>query len=509
MEHTDQIRAGGHDELFKFLHDGTLLKAGKKREIEFFMQLNDTTSKYYAENQLLLPYIPEFYGIIEQDGKQWIKMKNLNHGLNHVSFMDIKMGDRSYDEEADEIKRARHKVKDENSTTAKYGFRLIGMIIKDEKGNVTANLAKKLKGLTFEQVPEKIKEFLRCNGKKEINKEAVLHYIEKLKEIKELLYKSSTREIIGSSIFFALSNIDNNYTIKLIDFAHVYPLPQGKHDEGYLKGLEHLIKIFESILSSGKKLGKSKSEGKGDPRLAGGHVDSFRFLEDGTIMKAGKKGEIEFYEAFNQPEGIYYSEIQLLKLYIPEFYGIIEAEGRKWIKMKNINYGLNNVSFMDIKMGDKSYSPDDPPEKVKNQIERAKATTSFEYGLRITGVTIKDEKDNVTYKLIKQYGGMTIENVEDIIKKFLMCNGRESVNAEAAKFYVEKMEEILSLMEAKISRAMVASSLFFVLSNTDNKYELKIIDFAHVFPMKEGERDTGYIKGLKILIGIFKKLLIA
>eukprot|EP00826_Nyctotherus_ovalis_P045366 TRINITY_DN5024_c0_g1_i18.p1 TRINITY_DN5024_c0_g1~~TRINITY_DN5024_c0_g1_i18.p1 ORF type:complete len:507 (-),score=150.78 TRINITY_DN5024_c0_g1_i18:149-1669(-) len=506
MESSDQIRAGGHDEFFQFLPDGTLLKAGKKREIDFFVQLSDPSSKYYTENLLLKPFIPEFHGIVEQGKRQWIKMRNVNHGLSNVSFMDIKMGDRSYDEEADAVKQARQREKDERSTTAKHGFRIVGVVIKDNKGNVIANLAKKCNDLSIDKVPDQIKEFLKCNEREDINMEAAVYYLEKLKEIRGILLRSSTRGVIGSSIFFALSNTDNKYDMKLIDFAHVFPLPEGQRDTGYLKGLEALIEIFEGIVAPERRLGKSKGEGMGDDKLAGGHADSFRFLPDGILMKAGKKGEIEFFEEFSKSDGKYYLEMLLLRPYIPELYGIALEDGRQWIKMRNVNHGLSNVSFMDIKMGDKSYSPDDPPEKVKNQIERAKMTTSFEYGFRITGVTVRDDKGNIEYKLIKQYGQITIKTVVDIIKKFMMCNGRADVNREAIEYYVRKMKEILSLIESKITRCMIASSLFFVLSNTDNKFELKIIDFAHVFPMKEGEKDTGYIKGLKNLISIFEQL---
>ncbi len=252
---------------------------------------------------------------------------------------------------------------------------------------------------------------------------------------------------------------------------------------------------------------KEKEKAKETEELAGGHKESFRFLPDGTLLKAGKKGELEFFGEFSQPNSPFYTELVLLKPYMPEFYGIVNLGGHKWIKMRNVNHGLTHVSYMDLKMGDKSYSPDDPPDKVQNQIQRAKESTSMEYGFRVTGVMIRDEKGAILYKLHKQFGEIGIEEFPGLVKKFLECNGRGSANQNAAKFYLKRMGELLTLFETKFTRYLIASSLFFVLSNTDNMYDLRVIDFAHVFPLEPGKRDEGFIKGLRSLTKIFNSVI--
>ena len=241
--------------------------------------------------------------------------------------------------------------------------------------------------------------------------------------------------------------------------------------------------------------------------VVGGHPGVIRFMPDGTLLKAGKKTEFGFFEDMNDPKSKYHLEIQYLKPHIPEFYGFIEEDGKKWIKMKNITYGFNNVSFMDIKMGDKTYSPDDNPKKIQTQIDRAKITPSFKYGFRITGLNIKDEKNCESYRLVKDFNAVTYEKSHGLINKFLMCNGKTTINKEAVKYYIETIKQILNIIETKTTRIMIGSSLLFALSNTDNKYDLKAIDFAHVFPLEEGGKDTGYIKGLKSLIELFEKFL--
>ncbi len=43
--------------------------------------------------------------------------------------------------------------------------------------------------------------------------------------------------------------------VRLIDFAHVFPAPEGQRDENFLRGLKNLIHVFESLLvnPSGKR----------------------------------------------------------------------------------------------------------------------------------------------------------------------------------------------------------------------------------------------------------------
>jgi len=36
--------------------------------------------------------------------------------------------------------------------------------------------------------------------------------------------------------------------------------------------------------------------------------------------------------------------------------------------------------------------------------------------------------------------------------------------------------------------------------------DLRMIDFAHVYDLKPGQHDDGYVHGLKILIGYFEEL---
>lgn len=255
------------------------------------------------------------------------------------------------------------------------------------------------------------------------------------------------------------------------------------------------------------KEAKGPEDKKDAPNLAGGHADSFKFNKDGTLCKAGKKGEIAFYEEFNDKAGKYYPEMEILRPFCPVYHGIVEEGGKKWIKMQNATAGLTNVSFMDIKMGDKSYGPDATPEKIKSQEEKAKKTTSLEYGFRLTGMTVKDDKGANSFKLLKQYGELTYQQIPEFVEKLLKCNGKDKINVKACEYYIAKMKEILEIMEHKWSRLLIATSIFFVISNTDDKFDLKLIDFAHVHPCPPGERDTGFIKGVKHLITIFEGVL--
>lgn len=245
--------------------------------------------------------------------------------------------------------------------------------------------------------------------------------------------------------------------------------------------------------------------------LAGGHADAFRFLPDGSMLKAGKKSELAFFRDLENKASPFAHENELLRPFMPEYLGIVNEGGKQWIHMHNITHGLTHCSFMDIKMNDLSYSPDDPADKVKKHIERDKLTTTAAYGMRITGFTIKDAKGEVAGRMIKEYEGTSLEDTCKNVEKFLRSNGAAKINKEATKYYIATMQRLKELFEKQLTRKFIASSLLFALSNLDNKFDVKLIDFAHVIPQPpvDGKpaRDQGYIKGLNTLIKVFSDVL--
>lgn len=278
--HQDQHKAffqlAGHKECFRRgTRPGTILKKSTGNEEQCFNEL---------KNDSLFPFVPRVVGTIKQDGQIYLEMQDLLAQFSDASVMDIKMGCRTYreeeldyssteptlrpdmyskmiqidqDEPTDEEKKVKAVTKprymvwrETVSSTASLSFRIEGMRLKD------GTVDKEFKTIKDE---EQIAEaFIRYAASNKIR----LKYLERLRKIRQALTKSKfflSHELIGSSLLFVHSETDAN--IWLIDFAKTHSLPEntkvthkkkwelGNHEDGYLSGVDNIIRIFESIIS--------------------------------------------------------------------------------------------------------------------------------------------------------------------------------------------------------------------------------------------------------------------
>eukprot|EP00826_Nyctotherus_ovalis_P049997 TRINITY_DN6085_c0_g2_i11.p1 TRINITY_DN6085_c0_g2~~TRINITY_DN6085_c0_g2_i11.p1 ORF type:complete len:274 (-),score=57.10 TRINITY_DN6085_c0_g2_i11:74-820(-) len=240
--------------------------------------------------------------------------------------------------------------------------------------------------------------------------------------------------------------------------------------------------------------------------LAGGHIANFK-LHDGSLLKKAAKAEIEFFQEINDKSSKYYGERLAIDEFVPQFYGVENIGEEQWIKMEDITFGLTYPSYIDVKMGTQTHAPDYPEEKRKRHMETDKKTTTSTHGLKVSGAVIKDKIGESTLKLYKPH--MKAEEVPHLFKKLLMCNDAAKPNVDALNYYIAQCKGLLEFFETVNKRYFVASSLLFVLSNLDNKYTVKLIDFAHVKPIEDMglEKDEGFIYGLSNLIQILQSSL--
>lgn len=273
------FQLAGHKECFKLgLRPNTILKKCTGNEEQCLQRLQC--------DHYLAAFVPKVFGTIEQDGQYYLEMQDLLAGFKQASVMDVKMGYRTYREdelysalrestklrydmfdkmiEVDEnepteeerqlraVTKPRYMIWRESvSSTASLGFRIEGMRLKD------GTIDKDFKTMKEE---EHISRALIRYAK---NCDIRLMYLNRLYDLRRALLKSnffSRHELIGSSLLFV--HDDSQASIWLIDFAKTYPLPEntkithetkwelGNHEDGYLAGVDNLIRIFESIIAA-------------------------------------------------------------------------------------------------------------------------------------------------------------------------------------------------------------------------------------------------------------------
>ncbi|XP_021259356.1 inositol-trisphosphate 3-kinase A isoform X2 [Numida meleagris] len=269
------VQLAGHTGSFKAADSGKILKRFSENEKECFERLMKDP---------LRSCVPCFHGVVERDGESYIQLDDLLTDFEGPCVMDCKMGIRTYLEE--ELTKAREKPKlrkdmykkmievdplaptaEENaqhavtkprymqwretiSSSANLGFRIEGIKKADGTCNTNFKTTK-----TQEQVLQVFVEFI------EGNTTILKKYLKRLQEIHIILESSDffkRHEVVGSSLLFVHDG-SGNANVWLIDFGkttllpdgqtldHRIPWQEGNREDGYLLGLDNLIRILESI----------------------------------------------------------------------------------------------------------------------------------------------------------------------------------------------------------------------------------------------------------------------
>jgi hypothetical protein len=133
-------------------------------------------------------------------------------------------------------------------------------------------------------------------------------------------------------------------------------------------------------------------------------------------------------------------------------------------------------------------------------------TTTESMGFRVTGYIFKDENGNNVEKEFKPHHKAKAEMLHGLFEKFFKTGGRDEVNTEAVDYFKSRTREMLDYFENYNSSEIIGSSLFFMLDNTSNFYDMRIIDISSVVDYEDlNKRDEGYIKGLKSIIEVLNQ----
>jgi len=235
-------------------HEGSMLKQGKDRLMKPVSQ-NEVNfyEGFYKQFPRLQQFCPQFYGTERREGKIYIVLEDLTSPFQKPCIMDIKMGTSSVGEDANPEKKASMKAKDEATTTSSLGIRLSGFrvyypstkeyIVKDK------SWGKKVKDNT---IKTSIASFF-YNGQK-MDKRIIRAFLVRLTQLHAWMSSQKELRFYSSSLLFLYEGDEANDTrdtpmidLRMIDFAHVHMIRDGGFDEGYLFGLNNLIRIFTEL----------------------------------------------------------------------------------------------------------------------------------------------------------------------------------------------------------------------------------------------------------------------
>lgn len=184
-----------------------------------------------------------------------IALEDINKKFVLPCVMDCKIGTRHYDDDASAEKRRRHIEKAEATTSAKCGVRYTGMqSFKRSTGSTNGffEFRDKYDGRKLKEhdlIPEAT-WFFHDNFR--VRVDCVRLILDRLCDLKNYLLAQDHFYFYSSSLLLVYEGAPNDvapprFDVRMIDFAHTV-LSNGNRDDGYMLGINYLIRILSSIL---------------------------------------------------------------------------------------------------------------------------------------------------------------------------------------------------------------------------------------------------------------------
>jgi len=504
---------------------------GKKKsrgelEAEFYKRVTE-------EKNPIAEFIPKYYGTEVVDGVTYLKIENLTFEMKCPCILDLKMGRQTYDETASPEKRAHEIAK--YPPQAVIGFRIVGMkVFRKSTGELWKSTRQWCMEISQEAMPKAIEQFF-FDGRT-LRFPLIEQMTAGLKRIEDMLREHPQWRMYGSSLLAVYDGIKEKPELRLrmIDFAHIFPIEDGGVDDGYLHGLRFLRTSLENTLANVS----------GPSQVGGAHGNIA--LRDGVIVKKEDKKEqfdieVAFYKKVWDPK-----HPDSLRRVMPKLIQVNGTVSPRELVISDASTLVRNpaassvnqpVSIMDIKLGIRSFRadcPNDPKPAYYNKYAtfekelspgraeeiwaavcgdpkgppclidgklgkrdylsfRDATTTSRELGFRLTALVHGDYK-------VTQHDARVVESKMQFLERLEhFLYNEKGFDLEVALKFIHELEEVhRAIAESKVFKnyELVGTSLLFLHCN--GSATIRLIDFANSSPAQVADHN-GIVDGVRRL----------
>ena len=217
----------------------------REKEVSFY----STIAERYPE---FTQWIAGYHGVKQVGEKgQFMILDDLTYGYEKPSVIDLKIGTKTWEDDAPQEKIDRESKKYPLQRT--IGFRLTGMrVYNHEKHQFDVYDKKYGYSLTEETLNSMFATYF-SQVTQDKKKEVVQSIINQLKPILAWFETPGHLKFICTSILFILEgNTEAEYKpiVRLVDFAHVKQLPPTESDEGCIVGIKRIIQELTTLYTS-------------------------------------------------------------------------------------------------------------------------------------------------------------------------------------------------------------------------------------------------------------------
>ena len=203
-----------------------------------------------ATDPELCRWCPAYHGTRTYAGRRHVILEDLTHRMRRPCVVDIKLGTCTVAPDASWPKRVSHLLKDRKTTTRSLGLRIIGTRTPPPAGGGGEAVVRNKdfgKRLRPSQMGGALRAAFSADG--ELCIAAVREFVRSLEGLLQQLTTASHWRFVSSSLLFVFEPEGGvPPQLRLIDFAHAYPLRSASADHGVLYGLRNLLRLFCALL---------------------------------------------------------------------------------------------------------------------------------------------------------------------------------------------------------------------------------------------------------------------
>lgn len=238
-----ESQAGGHAGILIFEGD-RLLKKSKPNEIAFYEWLSNQSSPLFSDLKLL---IPTFYGFETRNDSTYVVLENLLSGYDHPNIMDCKLGRITWTSKHSEKTIMNQEAKNKQTTTGTLGFRISGIIVKDNEGNKVEQLVKSeaFSNIRDDNIHEYFRKIVTKDGRLQV--EVVEQFISETERVKAWFERNTEKTFKASSVLY-INGKNGRAQCRYIDLAHSEDA-NGRVDENVIEALQNVILVWRRLLN--------------------------------------------------------------------------------------------------------------------------------------------------------------------------------------------------------------------------------------------------------------------
>jgi len=224
------------------------------------------------------------------------------------------------------------------------------------------------------------------------------------------------------------------------------------------------------------------------------------------ILKPVRANEFNFYETV-------YHNCPQIQRFAPKYFGFKMKKERPLVKLEDLTAPFRRANILDIKMGPSTAGEKESDEKKEYRRKKDGCTTSLPLAMRFAGLWAFDPESRQYLVKDKVWGKhLEAKDFFSTLDLFVSNNGKNCIDKRIALVdqWLIKLEAIRQWIDSPNAQfRMYSSSLLFIYEGDDVDSitcDLRMIDFSHIYPICDGGRDDGYIKGLKNLMSYLSDL---